>query len=439
MKKNQKCHLIGVALTALLIQLPSMGAAPPKNTLGSAALSSSIDKSTTELRCSVLHNDYHCNVVRIGVYGQYDFNNNEVVFQIDDQILAARSKGIVRVLINFNWKQSSGKPIGTYDQWFDTGNEYAQRYRPNSSWLKSKGIYNWGVQYYAAFNEFDVYNFSRAEYGPQYHDALEGLADGVHQASSGLKVLPGGFQQPDKSFSWNLNEWGPYLVDLWNDGKLDGIDLHVYATGDGNGGQLPNRNWAESAQRLFDRVKSELGITRDINFYCTEFNVRDTSSSEDHLAKRFFTQLWDRLSVVKENGDAATEIALAYHCFDEGSGEQFHLATDLDPVQLKQRGQTMKLVSDLAASAVLISDGHYGSGIHIFEAGGRKLWVWQNLNGWTNQYSTSITITGIPSSVSKIKVYDYKHKIKSVSTNGNSSVTITGLNKDETYVFLGLK
>lgn len=66
------------------------------------------------------------------------------------------------------------------------------------------------------------------------------------------------------------------IIDLLNNGKLDGVDLHNYL------GYWSNvDSFRKSPQGSFDAVKSHLrsnGLTKDISYYCTEFGSHTIGS-----------------------------------------------------------------------------------------------------------------------------------------------------------------
>jgi hypothetical protein len=66
-------------------------------------------------------------------------------------------------------------------------NSRRNRYSPNSQWLLSNNISDFGISVFTAFNEPEGTNLPYSE----YYYALLGLADGVHSVSPSLRVNPG--------------------------------------------------------------------------------------------------------------------------------------------------------------------------------------------------------------------------------------------------------
>lgn len=382
-------------------------------------------------------NAYNAGYARFGIY-RYDYwRNNAPFFTIDDQLLQAHAQGI-KALISFNWKPGSD-PIGDYSMWYTIGEAYANRYAPGGTLWQNNNISNFGVTVFAAFNEPDWGD----QYHQPYHDALEGLADGIHSIDSSLKVTPAGWHSADATNRSDFTQYGygTAIVDLFNDGTLDGIDLHIYSTNDGGGGQLPGRRKYESAQKLFDDTKSALGITRDINFYCSEFNVRDRqnyvpSEDEPHLASRLLTAFWDKHGVIGNSGQLVTQFGMVFVLFDDAPNDQFSCAYDLSPLNLKKRGDTIQLATTLAQDMEFTYLDPNNEGLYVLENGVKKMWVWQNVSGWTNCAGTSFTLTGIPSSAEEIHVYGWDGLRDSVPTNGQSTLTINNLEESQTYMFV---
>ena len=207
--------------------------------------------------------------------------------------------------------------LGTYEQWVGLGKAFAEHCRPNGTWAREHGVKNWGITIYTAFNEPDGgdYKAGGAIGPPRYVAALKGIADGVHSVEASLKVLPGGFLSPNAFRDWTLRGLGSALAPLWNDGTLDGIDLHTYY--DVQYAPM-EKTYERSAQNNFDQVKKACGITRDIHFYATEFNYKKRLVEEDQAAKGFLTGLWDNLGVVKKDGKTgATMFAFPWNLFND--------------------------------------------------------------------------------------------------------------------------
>lgn len=374
---------------------------------------------------------------RFAVYGYWD-NNAQTprAWDLDWLVKQANTYGVTPQLI-FEYDSSYFTvPIGGYNKWYQIGRAHAERFRPNSPWLQSQGIYNWGLTVYSAINEPDLYNNIPKQ---AYHDALKGLADGVHSIDSSLKIIPGGFMSPNAYNEHDLRGYGAAIADLMNDGTLDGIDLHMY-----HSYWAPLSNYSSSSQSKFEAVKIACGFTRDINFYTTEHNYNrhfgegggsPQEISEDEAARRFLTNLWDQLGVVGNNGQSVTKLALVWSIFLTYP-YPFALAYQLDPWTPTRRGQLYELVAKKTAGMNFTSLDPKGTGEYVLSGGGKKMWVWQNRPGWTNHPGTSFTVSGIPGGATQLEVYKWDGLNRTISVSGQSSYTVTGLPSNETLMFL---
>lgn len=384
---------------------------------------------------------------RYTVHGYWNNNTQQSTPQtLDSLIRLGHSYGAQPQLVFEYYTHTFPVPLGGYDKWYKVGRAYAERFRPNSPWLQSQGIYNWGVTIYAAFNEPDYWNqISR----PAYRDALKGLADGIHSIDGGLKVIPGGFMSANAWSDYSLRGYGTAIADLLNDGTLDGIDLHTYHsfwTPIDSNFYLGNHHF--SAQRNFDAIKATCGITRDINFYTSEYNYQRMVAegggsprqlSEQEAAKYFMTTLWDNLGVVGNNNRSATKLAMVWTLFtdpgDTASGN-YALASQLNPWVPTNRGALYRLVAEKTAGMTFASLDPKGSGEYVLTGNNKKMWVWQNRPGWTNHPGTSFTVSGIPGGVSQLEVYGWNGLRSTIPLSGQSSYTVGGLPQHETYMFL---
>lgn len=89
------------------------------------------------------------------------------------------------------------------------------------------------------------------------------------------------------------NGYATAIVDLINNGKLAGFDLHTY-NDNTYAPIVDNQNefyWRYCAQADFNEIQEEIGITRPIKFYATEFSYKANilGISEEESAKRQFT------------------------------------------------------------------------------------------------------------------------------------------------------
>jgi len=380
--------------------------------------------------------------LRMNLYPQFYWDSGAQAPKVtnqDAQVLLAYQHGVTPMIL-FEHYGTDGQP-GGYSKWYSIGQAYASRFSPNSAWLSGQGIHNWGISVFSAFNEPDADHTLNTA---QYATALEGLADGVHVVNSALKVIPGGFMRENAYSNSTLYGYGTAIAPLLNNGKLDGIDLHTYndiqyapiVKTDGT------VTFSFSPQSDFDSVKLASGITRDINFYSTEFNFKKDASqgiTEDLAAKRLLTVIWANLGVVKNDGTAATQLAFPWNIFTVDSGTSFYgMASQLSPWIPTQRGGVLAMVTDLTQGLSFTALDPKGAGVFNLEGENREMWVWQNYTNWSNLAGTSHTINGIPATATRLEVYDYAGLKQTITLAGQSSYSFTGLNARQTYMFLAV-
>ena len=372
-------------------------------------------------------------VIRMNLYPFWYYRNGSPSPEVvDDAVLQAYSYGVTPLLL-FEYYGSyaeAGELLGGYEKWYDIGRAFAVRFGPNSEWLLSNGVENWGISVYAAMNEPDG---ERSIPKDEYRAALEGLADGVHSVDSSLRVIPGGFMAANARRDYTLAGYGLAIADLLNEGKLHGIDLHTYY--DVQYAPMSS-TYDFSAQSNFDSVKRACGITRDISFYTTEFNFKQRVISEEAAARGLLTGIWDNLGVVKNDGSTpATQYALAWNLFRENY-EQFGLIETLDPLVLNARGRVLQTVLQLTEGMAFEYLDPRGGGEYLLSGNGKLMWVWQNRVAWSSKRTRSYTVTGIPEGVTEIEVYNYEGLMRVVTTDGDESYRISDLPLEQTYMFL---
>lgn len=323
---------------------------------------------------------------RMNSYGWRDLSHRPTPQDFDAAMRQAFERG-VRPVVLLEYEGSyqflkPPQPIGSYAEWYEAGRAYARRFRPGGEWARENGAGDFGAEIFTAINEPDVQATIPRR---AYHDALAGLADGVHSIDPALAVVPGGFATCNSHGDPTLRGYGPAIADLLQQGKLAGIDLHTYY----------NERWFPlekgrffSAQGCFDRVKAALGITREIGFYATEFNVaRDGGWAKAEVAGRLFlTAVWDHLGVVGKDGASATVIAFPWNLVDHGNleGPAYAMASGDNPWRPEVRAQVLKRVLDLAGAMRFVALDPREAGRFELEGGGRRLYVWQDLPGWTD-------------------------------------------------------
>lgn len=334
-------------------------------------------------------------LARMDSYGWRDAERRPTPRDFDAAMLEAHRSGITPVIL-LEYEGSyqhldPPQPIGSYDDWRAAGIAYAHRFRPNGEWAREHGIRDWGATVFAAINEPDV---QATIPHAAYRDALAGLADGVLSVDRTLRVVPGGFATCNSHGDATLRGYGTAIADLLQDGRLDGIDLHTYY----NARWFPmTKGRHYSAQSCFDRVKRALGITRDIGFYATEFNVAREGDWEDPklAARLFLTGFWDHFGVVGNDGRTpVTVLAFPWNLADTGriEGPQFAMAAGEGPWVPGPRGEVMRMLMQLAGDMRVVASDPHGAGTLLLEGPGRQVHVWHNLAGWTIRPGTEWTV-----------------------------------------------
>ncbi|GAB2671556.1 hypothetical protein ACFQWB_13440 [Paenibacillus thermoaerophilus] len=379
---------------------------------------------------------------RINLYPQYYYSNGKPLPVSLDTVMLQLYRRQISPFILFEYYGSYadiGQELGDYDKWHAIGRAYAKRYAPGGDWAREQGIDDWGVRVFSALNEPDV---ERSIPFEDYRDALAGLADGVHSVDPTLRVIPGGFSSQNSFDDWTLKGYGTAIAPLLNNGQLDGLDLHTYY--DIQYAPL-NGTYANSAQYTFDRVKQALGLTREISFYSTEFNIKRRSTpsltmTEELAAKQFLTAIWDQLGVVSASGKRpVTVFAMPWSLFHRSQQDGWYgigaPSTD-PPDRWPARLKVLGLVTAVAKGTYFESMDPRGKGEYVLAGSGKKLWVWQNLKGWSNRTGTRYRVVGIPGIATELSVYRWNGLWRTYPIEGQTEFTVTGLEPEETYMFL---
>lgn len=326
---------------------------------------------------------------------------------------------------------SPPQPVGSYQDWFLVGQTMAWRFRPNGEWGHENGIANWGATIFTAINEPDVKAIIPRK---DYHDALAGLADGVHSVDKSLRVVPGGFGTCNSHRDATLRGYGPAIADLLEDGRLDGIDLHTYY----NDRWYPMTSGKEfSVQTCFDRIKQAMGLKRDINVYSTEFNVARAGSWEDPdvAAKFFLSAFWDQIALVGNDGRTPKMVfAFPWNLGDTPrvDGLNYAMAVGENPWVPESRSLVLKKVLDMAGDMRIVSiDRQHG--LYRLTGADAELIVWQNIAGWTDRPGHGVEIE-LPDWARTIEVWGWNGLQRRIPAKGGRFF-VDGLNDNETYMF----
>lgn len=326
--------------------------------------------------------------------------------------------------------------FGTEKQWEAIGRAFAERYAPGGTWAKERNLENYGVRLYTAINEPEPKEFRLGgKLGPKpYVAALRGLSRGVKSVNKELDVAPAGFMAANAWDDWTLRGLGPALAPLFNDGTLDGIDLHTYY--DVQWAPMKN-GFSNSAMHNFLMVKRASGITADIEFYATEWNHKFRDCSREQAAAGVFTGLFDHVGVVGNDGRMpVARIALPWNVFqDADKVKQFGMSESNAPYKPSPRGATLQRALGLIGDLTIAASDPLGTGMMVLTGEDRTVWVWQNRKGWTDRPGTEITLHGVPTSIKEIQVYGWDGERKRV-TAGTETLTVTDLPEGETLLFV---
>lgn len=372
---------------------------------------------------------------RMDSYGWRDLARRPTVHDFDAAMGEAHRNGITPViLLEYEGSYQTldpPQPIGSYDDWYAAGRAYAQRFRPDGDWGRENGVHGFGVTVFTAINEPDV---QATIPHAAYRDALAGLADGVHSVDRALRVVPGGFATCNSHGDATLRGYGPAIAPLLHDGRLDGIDLHTYY----NARWFPLTRGREfSAQSCFDRVKAALGLTRDVNFYATEFNIAQVEDWSDPrlAASLFLTGLWDHLGVVKsDRRTSATVLAFPWNLGDTPriDGPAYAMAESENPWTPDPRAVVLQTVLRLAGDMRFTSLDPDHGGTYRLEGDDGILLVWQDRPGWTDRPGHIWTVD-LPDWASAAELWGFDGLRRVLPAHGGTN-SIEGLRDNETHM-----
>lgn len=371
---------------------------------------------------------------RMNSYGWRDLQRRPTPRDFDAAMAEARLNGVTPIiLLEYDGSYQTlnpPQPVGSYAEWFAAGRAHAQRFQPNGEWGRERGVADWGVTIFTAINEPDVL----ATIPPEaFRDAMAGLADGVHSVNPALRVVPGGFATCNSQGDATLRGYGPAIAGLLEDGRLDGIDLHTYY----NARWFPlTRGRAFSAQSCFDRVKAAMGLKRDVNFYATEFNVaRDDAWTDPKVAARLFlTGFWDHMGVVRADGRTpATVLAFPWNLAntERVDGPAHAMAETEDPWSPDPRAEVLRTVLRLAGDMTFVALDPRGAGTFVLEGPAGRLFVWQNLPGWTDRPGSRWEVE-LPDWARWVELWGWDGLQRTIPVSAGGKTVIEGVRENET-------
>ena len=380
-----------------------------------------------------VYNEMGVKMARMALYPAWYWSNGKPTPERSDNAMRLAHKNGITPTIQFEFTDYP-QSLGDYQKWYDIGFAYAERFKPNGSWAKANGVKDWGVTIFSALNEVDNDGHDRRAPFDEYYSALEGLADGIHASDESLKVINGAFCHPCAHRDWTAGGYALVIAELFNNGKLDGLNLHTYY--DVEWAPMEN-SYQASVQYSFDQVKKTAGITRDINYYATEFNYKKRNVSEEQAARGFLTGIWDNVGVVKNDGTSATVIAFPWNLTNLAERDyHYALTVQLEPWIGDPRGYVLQMVLQLTDGMRFTKLDPKETGTYELEGDGKKMWVWQNRVAWTNMLGNSFNLTDIPPGTSKVDVYGWDGIRDTIEIKGERRLKVRNLNTDETYMFI---
>lgn len=392
--------------------------------------------------------DLHCALGRVGCYPQSQyFQGEEPTPENFDSIVVAMLTVGVQPYLSLNYDPSmdpsdTGIPDREYATWFGIGAAFAARFEANSSVLTGQGITDIGIYGMAAMNEPASWSGSFGISTSEYHDILEGLADGVHSVNANMPVYPGGMSGPDASGDYTENGYVAAVADLVNDGTLAGIDVHVYHRG--SVAEIIT-DYDNSQQFAVDAVIDACEITRaDANYICTEVGMRTEPEAttdgydEEDARNWFLTALFDVWATTRPNGSWSDGPRFPWNLWRQGNDTWF-MAAQTSPRVERWHGITFSMLMNIVHDMAFVSTDPRDTGVHKLAGGGKTAWVFQNIAaGWSSIFGSTFTISDIPDGASQVEVYDGNGLIETVESgdfdgaNEHQFSTTTG----KSYLFV---
>ncbi len=379
----------------------------------------------------------------------------------------------VKPLLLFNHYPDAANPVGGYDKWYAIGNAFAERFRPNSEFLLSKGIKDWGITDFMVFNEpeWHIIRHPGTMSPEEYKMALKGLADGVHAVDPALRVSPGGYTFPiwDNVLKDPPNTDALKLVEaiapLYNDGTLHAFYLHPYV-------RKNDFRKKRSAQNIFDHTKKAFGIKKDIHFAVLEYcyagsyvvngqkdnnigidkNANEAEfygeASEQEKALGQMAAFWDNITVTGNKGQPITDYVLAWEPLSTYLNNlNWGLAKSKAPYEGRIAANIIQLNTYLT-NGMSFTAIDRDREVFTLNGDGNQLVVWQNWDGWSSICGNSFILNDISTETQRLDVFDalswksgpgfsgIPQPVQQHTINEERTFIVENLQKGHTYLFM---
>lgn len=442
---------------------------------GNVATNAQVDSGVVT-QMSIL-NTLGANALRSNLYpGTYISGTNwsfPTPTRLDPLLQAALQANLtIQLLFEFYAQYAQQMGFGDFNAWYGIGSSFASYAMPGGTWGSAHGAPpSWGITTYSAFNEPDDgggnYSFLQGgNPGPgAYAAALSGLAQGIKSVCPACEVMPGGYMSMNAFDDATLRGLGKVVAPLWNNGTLDGIDLHTYydvqyAPMEGT--------FSHSSQSNMDAIVQANGITAQrLMFHSTEYNYKTRLVNDTAAARGLLTAFWDSMSI-QHGGVPVTTLSFPWNIFDTTAGDApYGMALQDEPYVPSPKGLTYALALALLASSgspigwswassdphgtgvsVLLPAGSMGLGNSTLcaretvslcaQQGPRSLAVWQARPSWSTLYGTAsfpIPAAALVPGVTTLDVYGWDGLRASLTlATANGTLPASLMPGNETYM-----
>jgi hypothetical protein len=153
------------------------------------------------------------------------------------------------------------------------------------------------------------------------------------------------------------------------------------------------------------------------------------------LARLFLTAFWDNVGVVRADGrTSATVLAFPWNLADAGEieGPAYAMALTKDPWSPDLRAAVLRTVLRLAGDMKFTSLDPRGAGTFALEGKEAVLFVWQNLEGWTDRPG-AVWEVDLPAWARLAELWGFDGLRRTIPVQGGK-VAIRDLPGNETYM-----